>query len=350
MGSAMGATIPVTFGQTKCNVLIDTGAIKSCMSQTYYQQLMLPSMRPIHTYQVRSATGSNLSPLGITECEFTIGEKSYRNDFVVCKNLTRPCILGIDFLRKCGIFAGWTPKGKFKLITQQEFPVESLEVLINGPMIQNKQGITIPGKRLAIIDVSIDIDESMDDQMFEVRPNFLLSTEHPNLVIIPMLYKLKGTKQRCIPSVLLNLAEDESIFLKKGEILGHLEPSSIEIGEILKEDWSDPVESDEEEDTKILLEKKFITSPAEVSTHRKVNLQDAEVSEKYRKQFKPLCKEFEDIFSKDSTDIGKTPLITMDINTGDSPPVCQKPYNLPLKHTEWVQKELETLEKAGVIV
>ena len=87
-----------------------------------------------------------------------------------------------------------------------------------------------------------------------------------------------------------------------------------------------------------------------MNTHRKVNLQDAQVSAKYREQFKQLCKEFEDIFSKDSTDIGKTSLITMDIDTGDSPPVCQKPYNLPLKHREWVQKELETLERAGVIV
>ena len=40
----------------------------------------------------------------------------------------------------------------------------------------------------------------------------------------------------------------------------------------------------------------------------------------------------------------------MDIDTGYSPPVCQKPYNLPLKHREWVQKELETLERAWVIV
>ena len=87
-----------------------------------------------------------------------------------------------------------------------------------------------------------------------------------------------------------------------------------------------------------------------MNTHRKINLQDAQVSAKYREQFRQLCKEFEDIFSKDSTDIGKTSLITMDIDTGDSPPVCQKPYNLPLKHREWVQKELETLERAGVIV
>ena len=81
-----------------------------------------------------------------------------------------------------------------------------------------------------------------------------------------------------------------------------------------------------------------------------MQLQDAEVTEEYREKFRLLCKEFEDVFSKDSTDIGKTPLITMDIDTGDSPPVCQRPYNLPLKHREWVQKELETLERAGVIV
>ena len=40
----------------------------------------------------------------------------------------------------------------------------------------------------------------------------------------------------------------------------------------------------------------------------------------------------------------------MEIDTGDSPTITQRPYTLPLKHTIWVQKELEILEKAGVIV
>ena len=191
----------------------------------------------------------------------------------------------------------------------------------------------------------------MDGQMFKVKPNFSLTNEHPNLVIMPMLHQVIGKEQQFIPLTLLNLAEDETVFLKKGEILGHLEPCPITIEEIVKEDWSNSEESDgEEESSELPLEKKFITSPAEVNTYRKVNLQDAQVSAKYREQFRQLCEEFEDIFSKDSTDIGKTSLITMDIDTGDSPPVCQKPYILPLKHREWVQKELETLERAGVIV
>ena len=39
----------------------------------------------------------------------------------------------------------------------------------------------------------------------------------------------------------------------------------------------------------------------------------------------------------------------MEIDTGDSLPVAQNPYTLPLKHHEWVRKEIETLEKAGII-
>ena len=83
VGSAIGATIPTTFGQTKCNVLIDTGAMKSCMSQAYYQQLMLPATRSIHSFSIKSANGTNLYPIGITECEFKIGTKEYKNDFIV---------------------------------------------------------------------------------------------------------------------------------------------------------------------------------------------------------------------------------------------------------------------------
>ena len=42
-------------------------------------------------------------------------------------------------------------------------------------------------------------------------------------------------------------------------------------------------------------------------------------------------------------------LITMEIDTGDSPPSAKKPYTLPLKHYDWVQQEIESLERAGII-
>ena len=91
------------------------------------------------------------------------------------------------------------------------------------------------------------------------------------------------------------------------------------------------IEAEENQTTEVgEVEKKFITSPADVEVHQKVNLQNAKVTEEDLQKFKKLCKEYDDIFSKDSTDIGRTPLIIMEIDTGDSPPISQRPYNLPL--------------------
>ena len=98
------------------------------------------------------------------------------------------------------------------------------------------------------------------------------------------------------------------------------------------------------------MEKRFITSPTNIEVHRKVELQNADITETQQNAFKDLCTEFNDIFCTDSGDIGKTPLLEVVIDTGDSLPITQKPYTLPLKHTTWVQRELEILEKAGVIV
>ena len=52
----------------------------------------------------------------------------------------------------------------------------------------------------------------------------------------------------------------------------------------------------------------------------------------------------------DSSDIRKTFLLEVEIDTGDNLPIIQKPYTLHLNHTAWVQRELDILEKAGVIV
>ena len=78
----------------------------------------------------------------------------------------------------------------------------------------------------------------------------------------------------------------------------------------------------------------FICSPAEVSKHRKVKLKSKPVEEDTAQTFEELCDHFPEIFSKNSEDIRKTNLITMDIDTGDHPPICQKPYALALKHYE----------------
>ena len=93
----------------------------------------------------------------------------------------------------------------------------------------------------------------------------------------------------------------------------------------------------------------FICSPADVPGHCKVHLQDKEISADIHQRFEELCEEYGEAFSKHNEDIGRTKLVKMDIDTRDSPLVSSRPYTLPLKHYEWVQREIESLEWAGLI-
>ena len=93
-----GTTFPTKIGTSVCHALIDTGAMRSCISEKYYQSLLLTKIQFVQNISVRSATGSNLIPLGLINCSFELGKIKFNSDFIVCKNLTRPLILGRDFL------------------------------------------------------------------------------------------------------------------------------------------------------------------------------------------------------------------------------------------------------------
>ena len=98
------------------------------------------------------------------------------------------------------------------------------------------------------------------------------------------------------------------------------------------------------------MESDFQTSPVDVYPNRKVELEDVVISEEMKEKFIHLCDKYKDVFSKNNKDIPETTLIEMEIDTGGSLQVAQSLYTLPLKHYEWVQKEIEMLKKAGVIV
>ena len=353
IGSEQGTTFPTKVGSTLCNALIDTGATKSCMSESYYKMLHLDSIHSVVNTCVRSATGSNLSPLGIVNCTLKLGKTTFVNDFIVCQNLTRPLILGKDFLMKNHITVRYAENGKCILNFQQEEMVATLDIT-DTPQLRTSSAVLLPGRTLAVIQVNSELKPEQNGQVYEVQPNEVLSEKYPNIYIVPMIHKVDTYIPDTVPLVIINFSIDD-VSISKGEIMGFLQSQSIDISEIRTETSTEPSligigEDNVKEVSHNQEEKKFITSPADIDIHRKVNLQDAEVSEEHQNAFIELCHEFKDIFSVDLGDIGKTPLVEMEINTGDSPPVTQKPYTLPLKHAEWVQKELEILEKAGVIV
>ena len=95
-----GAASPVTIVGFNCNALIDTSAARSCISKTFYNEHMLPQLLKNFCLVVTSASGSTLCPMDNVQCPFKLGGYSFEFNFIVHLNLTRPIILGLDFMSK----------------------------------------------------------------------------------------------------------------------------------------------------------------------------------------------------------------------------------------------------------
>ena len=162
-----------------------------------------------------------------------------------------------------------------------------------------------------------------------------------------------------MPLTIFNLSTVDHLYIGKNTVITFAEQPVLETYNIklasedkIKEHLAKPrnwVPQKHETLPEIPHDTAFLCSPADVPGPRKVQLQDKDITTDIRQKFKELCDEYGEAFSKNNEDIGRTKLVKMDIDTGDSPPVSLRPYTLPLKHYEWVQREIESLERAGVI-
>ena len=270
-----------------CNALIDTGATKSCISERYYQQLPSIKMQKLNNISVKSATGSNLTPLGMIHCSFELGKIRIHNDIIVCRNLTRPLILGRDFFLQHHLTVCYAVNGKCILDYQQQELVASIDIE-DRPQLNMTHSVTIPGRTLAIVCMHNNLDPKQSGSLYEIEPYVMLKVKYPNLCIIPMIHNVDVHWTEHLPLVVINFAYDD-IYLSKEEIVGFMQIQSFEISEILIETSTEPssltyedydkevLHKQEGESEKENIEKKFISSPADIEVHRKVELQDADI-------------------------------------------------------------------------
>ena len=105
-----------------------------------------------------------------------------------------------------------------------------------------------------------------------------------------MIHNVDVHKTENVPLVVINLLTDD-VYLSKGEVMGFMQNQSLDISEIVTETSTEPSSIILEDDDKEVLqklngevntentEKRFITSPADIEVHRKVALQDADITE-----------------------------------------------------------------------
>ena len=205
--------------------MIDTGATKSCISERYYQQLPLIKLQKLRNISVRSATGSNLTPLGMIQCSFELGKIKFNSNLIVCRNLTRPLILGRDFLLQHHITVRYAVNGKCVLDYQQQELVASIDIE-DKPQVNMIHSVTIPGRTLAIVSVCNNLDPKQSGSLYEIEPSDMINEKYPNLCVIPMIHNVDVHRTEHLPLVVINFASDD-IYLSKRRDYGFYANSSI---------------------------------------------------------------------------------------------------------------------------
>ena len=177
--------------------------------------------------------------------------------------------------------------GKCILDYQQQELVASLDIE-DKPQLNMTHSVTIPGRTLAIVCISNNLGPNQSGSLYEMEPCDMLNEKYPDLCIIPMKHNVDVHRTEYLPLVVINFASD-GVYLLKGETMGFMQIQSFEISEIMTETSTEPSSIIYEDDDKEVLdiqegefkkenvEKEFITSPADIEVHRKVELQDADI-------------------------------------------------------------------------
>ena len=227
IGSSKGTTSQTKIGNVICNALGDTGASGSCISERFYRKLNLQSFKALCKTNVRSTTGSNIVPLGIVNCLFTLGTESFSTEVIVCKHLVRSLILGEDFLGRNQIGIYYSELGKCILEHRQQELISSIE-LEGTPILVIKSQVKIPGRTLGVINVRSTVNCYHTGKMYDIQTNPLLREEYQNLSIVPTLHRVECNTPCIVPFIAINLSYDP-ITIKKGLVLGYLTSQEIEV-------------------------------------------------------------------------------------------------------------------------
>ena len=334
------------------------------MSLEMYEKLKLKDLNTTSIPHVVGASGESLGARGRTRCEVNINGRIFYQTFIVYEHLKRPIILGRDFSIQNCISILWTKTNTCQLTENNEVIAETAEYQTpSRASVSLKKNIKIPPRYCAVVDVDINTTEKIK---VEVIPDQLWLSANPNICTYPMIADLKEREPNTVtPFVIVNFSHHKHLHLPKDYIVAFAEKDCNE-GEVLEICTMEQLER--ELPTNWIPERKwqekfseffenpfmqkdddFLKSPAEAPVHRKVLLEDTNILPKTQEAFDKLCKKYDDIISKNSGDIGKTMLVEMEIDNGNHPPIASKPYTLPLKHYDWVQREIETLERAGII-
>ena len=198
--------------------LFDTGATRSVMSMETFKILNLNDKK-LDTKNIPvvvGANGTNLGAVGQITCELQIGERKGEQTFLICQDLNRNLILGVDFARKYAAGVHWTKQNSF-VLTINGTPVAETKEKHQNAAVSLKARTKLPPRSCAIVDVDIN---TTSKNKVQILPDEYCLAMNPNMYMYKLYANLADKEEGTVcPFILVNLSQDQHIKLLKNHVV-----------------------------------------------------------------------------------------------------------------------------------
>ncbi|GFV08916.1 retrovirus-related Pol polyprotein from transposon 412 [Trichonephila clavipes] len=275
-----------------CNMIIDTGAnvsiIRNDLAQKLKEKLLWTPPRVV----LQTVTGEKIDIQGKLKVKIQFGDTTYQHAVYVA-DIADPFILGLDFLKEHGFTLDFN-KNELRSIHEEVtiFKIEHRSEPIR--QVTANENITIPPRTEIIVPGYIGNDVSFNSGLIGSAEN-----KANGLLIASTLVDLS---RKTIPS---------------SNVSAKVRACSIQLA----------------------------ASTVDFRPSRK----NAELSPEQKSSAERLFQEFEDVFSRNSSDIGHTTVTQHRIDTADHPPIKQHPRRLPFAKQEEVGTLLREMQENDII-
>ena len=177
---------------------------------------------------VVEANDTSLGAIGKINCEIEIGKKRFKQTFLVCENLTRSLILGVDFAKQDTAGVHWTKHNSFVLNIDGETVGETKE-LHDKAAISLKKRTKLPPRSCAVVDV--DIHTTSTDKV-QLVPDEYCITSNPNMYMYNLFADLsEKNKDSVTPFVIVKFSNDQYLEFPENHVVAFAEKDDTE-GEV----------------------------------------------------------------------------------------------------------------------
>ena len=174
--------------------------------------------------KVIGADGGDLGSMGTVQLTIGIGSSKVTQNFIVCRELRRNIILGVDFAKcNCAGIQWTTNRRVLSLHGIKAVEVEEDEL---GIPITASYHVKIPPRHNAVFEVNIHVEI---EGMQVIKGNKHLLEKHPNMYQHEIAMMSEENSGGFPLLEITNLDHVKILHLAKGEVVGFARPESSEV-------------------------------------------------------------------------------------------------------------------------